>query len=105
MAREIYILGLIVSIISILVWPSLILSQLRQFNKNPLHNKIKYALLVFGVVAFASNFAPAWYDVYRIIHPSAPGPITFLKIASDIIFRATATLSFFVIYNYNPSKE
>lgn len=89
----------------ILIWPFLIRSQLRQFNNNPLHNRIKYALLTFGVVAFLTNIVPAWYDIYRVLHPTAPGPITFLRIASDIIFRATATLSFFVIYNYNPEKK
>lgn len=104
MVRELYAIGLLVSIFGLALWPIIILSQLKQL-KGPLNRRIKYSLLAFGIVAFLSNIAPAWYDIVRILHPSLPGPITYLKIASDITFRATATVSFFLIYNYDIKRK
>lgn len=98
MARSIYIVGLLVSIMGICLWPVILRSQIKQFNGTIDHNKVKTILLAFAAIALLTNIAPGIYDVYRIIHPSSPGPISFLKIASDIIFRATATGAFFLIY-------
>lgn len=103
MARLIYTIGLLVSILGICLWPVIVFSQLKEIRINP--NFYKRVLLAFGVIAFITNIAPGYYDIYRILHPTAPGPITFLKIASDITFRAAATGAFFMIYSYSEQKK
>ena len=97
-ATAIYGLGLLVSLVNILLWVVILRSQFQQFSRNRMNERIKIALLVFGVLSLFSNITPIWFDVYQITRQAHPTNITIAYIISQYLYRTVTASMFYIIY-------
>lgn len=90
--------GLLVSLFNILLWQTIIHSQLKQFSASKMNTHIKKMLLVFAISSVVSNIVPIWFDVYRLSHQVPITNIFYAYAASAYIYRTLTAVMFYLIY-------
>lgn len=96
--RIIFGLGIVVSVVNIVIWIIVLRSQFKQYNSNKMNDRIKTALLIFGLISLFSNITPIWFDIFQITRNAHPSNIGFAYTISQYIYRTITAFMFYLIY-------
>lgn len=97
-ARLIYSIGILVSVSNIVVWATIIRTQLRGYKNNA--SIFRTILLVFTITSLFSNIIPIWFDIYRLINNANPTNIFYAYVINSYMYRTITALLYYILYKY-----